>query len=227
MAHTGIGTLNENPLHAALKDWYARPGDRFEEPVAGYLVDIVRGDLAIEIQTAAFAAIRAKLRALVSARPVRLVYPIAHEKWIVRLDGDGPDILGRRRSPRRGSVTDVFEELVSIAALPADPNFSLHLVLAREEEVRRYDGRLGRWRHGWVVSERRLLGVLDDRLFERPADFCELLPRGLAEPFTTADLARAGGINRRCAQQMAYCLRKMGVLSPVGRSRDGILHLRA
>lgn len=42
-AQSGIGTLNEKPLHAALKGWYARPGDRFEVPVDGYLVDIVRG----------------------------------------------------------------------------------------------------------------------------------------------------------------------------------------
>jgi hypothetical protein len=24
----GVGLLNEKPLHAALKAWYARPGDR-------------------------------------------------------------------------------------------------------------------------------------------------------------------------------------------------------
>jgi hypothetical protein len=30
---SGIGLLNEKPLHASLKQWYARPGDRFEVPV--------------------------------------------------------------------------------------------------------------------------------------------------------------------------------------------------
>jgi hypothetical protein len=29
---SGIGLLNEKPLHASLKEWYAQPGDRFEEP---------------------------------------------------------------------------------------------------------------------------------------------------------------------------------------------------
>ena len=46
-----IGTLNEKPLHAALKDWCARPGDQFEVFVDGFVVDIVRGNLLIEIQT--------------------------------------------------------------------------------------------------------------------------------------------------------------------------------
>ena len=39
---TGIGLLNEKPLHASLKQWYARPGDRFEVPVDGFVIDIVR-----------------------------------------------------------------------------------------------------------------------------------------------------------------------------------------
>jgi hypothetical protein len=38
-----IGTLNEKPLHEALKKWYARPGDKFEVPVDGSIADIVRG----------------------------------------------------------------------------------------------------------------------------------------------------------------------------------------
>lgn len=47
----GIGRLNEGPLHAALKRWCARPGDRLEAVVDGYVIDIVRADLLLEIQT--------------------------------------------------------------------------------------------------------------------------------------------------------------------------------
>ena len=39
---SGIGLLNEKPLHASLKQWYARPGDRFEVPVDGYVIDLSR-----------------------------------------------------------------------------------------------------------------------------------------------------------------------------------------
>ena len=48
----GIGLLNEKELHASLKQWYARPGDRFEIPVDGFVIDIVRDDLLIEIDLA-------------------------------------------------------------------------------------------------------------------------------------------------------------------------------
>jgi hypothetical protein len=47
----GIGQLNEKALHASLKQWYARPGDRFEVAVGGFVIDIVRAELLIEIQT--------------------------------------------------------------------------------------------------------------------------------------------------------------------------------
>jgi len=40
----GIGVLRERHLHAAVKRWYAEPGDREEVPVDGYVIDLVRGD---------------------------------------------------------------------------------------------------------------------------------------------------------------------------------------
>ncbi len=49
-----IGSLNEKSLHAALKAWCLQPGDQTEVPVDGYIIDIVRGDLLIEVQTRNF-----------------------------------------------------------------------------------------------------------------------------------------------------------------------------
>jgi len=219
-----IGTLNEKALHASLKEWYARSGDWFEIPIDGFIVDIVRGDLLVEVQTRNFAAIKRKLAALTTHHPVRLVYPIAREKWIIRLAEDG---LSRRKSPKRGGVEHVFEELVHIPKLLSNPNFSLDVLLTQEEEVRRYDGRRGWRRHGWVTDERRLLEVVDQHLFETPADICTLVPPTLPEPFTTADLAAALGKRRRLARKMAYCLREMGALAPVGKQGNAILYTRA
>jgi hypothetical protein len=56
-----IGTLNEGALHAQLKNWYQRPGDRIERVVDGFVVDLVRGGLLVEIQTGSFAPLRHKL----------------------------------------------------------------------------------------------------------------------------------------------------------------------
>jgi len=55
-----IGTLNEGALHAQLKEWYRRPGDLLEQVAGGFVVDLVRGDLLVEIQTGGFAPLRRK-----------------------------------------------------------------------------------------------------------------------------------------------------------------------
>ena len=70
----------------------------------GFFVDIVRGDLLIEVQTRNFAAMKRKLRELTVRHHVRLVHPIAREKWIVKLAQGYDSEVSRRRSPKRGVV---------------------------------------------------------------------------------------------------------------------------
>ena len=224
--HPKIGRLNEKRLHSALKEWYAEPGDRIEVPMDGYVIDIVRGDLLVEIQTRNFPAIKPKLIALTNDHPVRLVYPATSEKWLLKLPPDGSGKAKRRKSPRRGGFEDVFNELVSFPALLANPNLSLEILLVHEEEVRRHDPKR-RWRRrGWVTQERHLLGVVGRRLFDSPDDMAAFLPPELPEAFTTSDLASAVGRPRRLAQRMAYCLRKMHVIERVGKRGRAFLYTR-
>lgn len=223
-----ISTLNEKPLHAALKKRYSRAYDRHEILVDGFLIDIVRDDLLIEIQTGNFSAIRRKLEKLTEDHRVRLVYPIAREKWIIKESKGGKKQLGRRKSPKRGIVEHVCDELVHIPRLMANPNFSLEVLLIKEEEVRRHGGRVGwRGKRGWVTHERRLLDVVSRHVFEAPSDVLALIPADLEEPFTTADVAKALEAPVRLAQQMAYCLRHMGAIELVGKRGNAHLYNRA
>ena len=91
------------------------------------------------------------------------------------------------------------------------------VLLIKEEEVRRRAGKGRWWRRGWSTEERRLVEVVDRRLFEGPSDLRALLPEALNESFTSEDLARAVGISRRLAQKMTYCLRKASVVSLAGK----------
>jgi hypothetical protein len=212
-----IGLLNEKPLHASLKQWYARPGDRFEVPVDGFVIDIVRDDLLIEIQTRNFAAINSKLCKLTRSHEVRLVYPVVQEKWIVRSATGDSGMAVRRKSPKRGRLEDLFWELVSIPQLLSNPNFSLEVLMIRAEEVRRYDRRRKKWRRrGWVIEGRRLVDVLDRRLFGKSADWLAFVPDEL-HSFTTKDLATIAETNRELAQKMAYCLRHARMIELIGR----------
>jgi hypothetical protein len=220
-----VGTLREKPLHAALKAWYAVPGSRVEQPVDGFVIDVVLpradGDLLIEVQTRGFASIKAKVHALVDGgRRVRIVYPIPVEKTIVKLHDDGEVI--RRRSPKHGEPWDVFGELVSFPALIGHSGLELELVLVREDEIRTHQPGKAWRRKGWVVEERRLVEVVDTIRIADADALAALIPDGLPQPFTTADVARLLGRPRRLAQQATYCLRHADVIRRVGKRGNAI-----
>ena len=221
-----VGTLGEKPLHAALKRWYSEDGDLIEEPVDGFVIDIVRDGLLIEIQTRGFSSMKRKLTKLLDEHTVHLVHPIAAAKWIVKVD-DAGGVVSRRKSPKRGTVFSLFEELVSFPELVGHRGLSIEVLLIHEEEERRFDGNKSWRRKGWAVEERRLLEVVDRFLVDSPTDLATMLPEELATEFTTADLAESLQQPRRLAQQMAYCLRKMGVIEPVGKRGRAILYARA
>lgn len=224
-----IATYNEQPLHAALKVWYAGPEDRLEMPLDGYVIDVVKDDLLVEIQTANFSSIKSKLRSLTEHHRVLLVYPLPRDKWLVkRWDAEDPEAkIERRKSPKHGKPQEIFEELVSFPNLIARETFAVEIAWTHEEEVRHRDRRRGWRRHGWVVDERRLIDVVDQQRFESPADFAPLLPETLADGFTTRDLSDIMSRGRRFGQQMAYCLRKMGVIESVGKRGRSRLYARS
>ena len=222
-----IGTLRERPLHASLKRWYALPGDQVEVPVDRFVIDLVRDGLLIEIQTRGFSSMKRKVTDLLDlGHAVRIVHPIAIDRWIVKVD-DAGEIIGRRRSPRHGAPTDVFAELVSFPDLIGHPRLGIDLVMTEEEEVRTHTpGRSWR-RNGWSVVERRLLEVTDTFVLSAMEDYARLLPTELPDPFTTADLSTSLVRPRRSAQQMTYCLRETGLITMVGKIGNALLYSRA
>lgn len=221
----GIGTLGEKSLHAALKHWYARPGDRLEVQTGNYVIDLVRDDLLVEFQTRNFAGIKRKLEALLNdGYRVHVVYPVTVARWIVKMDGDRQHT--RRKSPLKNGWCSVFKELVYIPHLLPHSRFSLEVLLVHEEEIRINDGK-GSWRRkGWSIADRRLLDVVDGRTFGNPADYAALLPDELPEPFTTTELAKAHQLTRRLAGQMAYTLHATGAITRTGKRGKSYLYER-
>ena len=232
---THIGTLAEKSLHAQLKQLYAAPGDLLEHPLDGYVVDIARpwaprtetlpDYRCIEIQTRHLAAMKAKLAVLLPARPVHVVFPIAAQRTIARMDAGGA-ILSRRRSPKHGSIYDIFPELVGLPALIHHPHFTLEVLLIHEEQIWRDDGR-GSWRRRrWSIYDRRLLATVTAVPLAGAEDFAALLPAGLADGFDCRALAGAIGQPLPVAQKMAYCLRHMGILAVAGKQGNALLYTR-
>lgn len=229
MIQPHIGVLKEKSLHASVKAWYARPQDSIEKKVDGYVVDIVRDDdLLVEIQTRSFAPLKRKLGELTQTRRVRLVHPIPTEKWIVKVDADG-EPFGRRKSPKRGRLEDVFNEMVSISHLMERDNFAVEVLLIQEEVVRCYDGN-GSWRHPeWRAYDRRLLEVVEQCRFDKAQDFLRFLPDAdqLPRPFTNRELATAARIRVALAGKMTYSLRHMDAIDVVGKKGNAQLFSEA
>jgi hypothetical protein len=222
-----IGTLREKPLHASLKEWYRQEGDVVEVPVDGFVIDLVRDDLLIEIQTGGFSSMKRKISHLIEAgHKVRIVYPVPVDKWIVKVADDG-EIQPRRLSPKHGDVTDVFAELVSFPSFVAEADLEVDVILVREEEYRRRTESRSWRRKGWSIMERRLVEVVASHRIGDAEDLAALLPAAMPERFTTADLAGALDSPRRLAQQMAYCLRHAGVISIAGKQGNAVEYVLA
>jgi hypothetical protein len=208
--------MTEYSLHQEIKNYYSLPGDKFEEPLNNYIIDILRGKMAIEIQTKNFSALKEKLKTLTKTNQVRLVYPLP-EKRIITCTAKDNTVLYQRKSPRKGVLLDVFRELVMIPEIIGSDNFSLEVLFVDEEEVRCADGK-GSWRRrGVSIKERRLLSVNRGVLFENKTDFLKLLPDSLNGDFTNSELAQQAKIPLRVARQITYCYRKSGLLRVVGK----------
>jgi hypothetical protein len=203
-------------LHAALKAEYAQSGDRFEVPLDGFVIDICRDDLLIEIQTGSFAALGRKLDHLLTEHHILVVHPIAVETYLHKPDASP------RKSPKRGSIYSLFAELVSIPTLLDHPNLGLEVVLVSVDKTQEFDPTARRGRGGFRTIDRGLRSIVERRRFDRAVDLLDLVPAGLPSTFTTADLARCADIGRDVAQQMAYCLRPLGLFVEGRRSRAGI-----
>jgi hypothetical protein len=209
--------MNEYSLHSEIKRFYSLPGDYFEVKLDNYIVDILRGQLVIEVQTKNFSVLKEKLQTLTEKHQVRLVYPLPEKKWITYITKDNT-VVNERKSPKKGRLTDLFRELVMIPQMIGDENFSLEVLLIDEEEVRCADGK-GSWRkRGVSIQERRLLSVNSRILFQNKTDYLKMLPISLNQFFTNRELAKLAKIPVGTARQMTYCLRKSNIIRIVEKN---------
>jgi hypothetical protein len=218
----------ETSLHRQLKAHYAPDGAQLEQRIGRYRIDVIDGDELIEIQLGSLSAIRDKIAVLVREHQVRIIKPIIACKTLVKQKCVGGDVVSRRRSPKQGTLFDVFEELVHFTRVYPHPRLVLEVVLVEIEELR-YPGhgRRRRWRRNdHEVEDQRLVAVLNVEKFRTAADLCRLLPKKLPKQFHTGHIAAGLGVERWIAQRMAYCLREMGAIKSVGKERGAWLYQR-
>lgn len=220
----------ETSLHRQLKAVYASAAaPQTEVRLGEYRIDAVRDDATlVEIQHGSLAAIRTKIAALLAKKyQVLVVKPIIATKTLVKLDERGGNVVSRRLSPKRGTILDLFHELIYFTQVFPHERLVLEVPLVEVEELR-YPGhgRRRRWRkNDFVVEDQRLVGVLESQRFVTRGDLWQLLPPALPSPFHTGHLAEQAGIARWVAQRIAYCLAKTGTAREVGKEGNARLYV--
>lgn len=219
--YEGIGVYAESGLHASLKAHFAGEAGRFEVPLEGKIVDLVRmgprGEELVEIQTRRFDKIRDKVLALAEGHRVRIVHPVPVELRIARISPETGEVLSERKSPKSGDLWSVFDELMRAPALMVARNVTIEVVLVRCREIRCRDGG-GSWRRrGDRTLSRDLEEVLGTRVFSKPSDWLRLLPRDLPPPWSSASLGEALGIGAERARRVLYSYAAAGLIVPAGK----------
>lgn len=220
----GIGMQSEKTLHAVLKNYADADEDHHEIPVDNFIADIYHDGQIIEIQTANMGVMRSKLSCFLAKYPVRIVYPIPAQKWVVWIDPATGELLKKNKSPLRGSFFHAFRELYRIRPFLQDPNLSLELLLIDMDEYRLLDGWSKNKKRGSHRYDRIPLCLRDRVILTCPQDYMQFVPEGLAEPFTSAQFAGAVGFAKDRISTVLLLLTDMGVVERVGKKGNAYLY---
>lgn len=216
----------ETSLHRDLKLLYAGRQARFEVPLAGYRVDAIARGRLVEVQHGSLGAIRDKVRALLEEHRVTVVKPIVLRKFLVKQAAKGGEVVERRLSPKRGTLLDLFDELVHFTRVFPHPRLTLEVLLVEIEEWR-YPGhgRRRRWRlNDHEVEDQKLLAIHEKHRLRTAADLARLVSCSLPVPFHTGHLATGLDVRRRVAQRITYCLHRAGALRLAGKQGNARLY---
>ena len=220
----GIGMQSEKTLHAVLKNYVDDDQDHQEIPVDNFIADIYHDGHITEIQTAKMGAMRAKLSCFLPQYPVRIVYPIPAQKWVVWVDPETGRTIKRNRSPLRGSFFHAFRELYRIRSFLRDPNLSLELLLIDMDEYRLLDGWSRDKKRGSHRYDRIPLRLQDRMLLTCSQDYMQFVPEDLPEPFTSAQFAGAVGFRKDGFSTVLLLLTEMGAVERIGKKGNSYLY---
>jgi hypothetical protein len=216
----------ETTLHRQLKELYADARSEQEVQLGNYRIDVVRDNVLVEIQLGSLAAIRDKIQTLLENHRVLLVKPIIDRKHLIKLKSRGGEFISRRRSPKRGNVMSLFDELVYCTRIFPHPNLCIDVPFIEIEELRFEGQGRKRWRrkNSFQIEDQKLIGVTRVQRFVSGADLRKLIPKKLPSTFHTGHLAQATGEPLKKAQQMAYCFARMNISEQVGKEGNTLLY---
>jgi hypothetical protein len=210
-----IGTEKESSLHHSLKFRYAGEDGRTEIEKDGYVCDaLTQNGCLVEVQTGSFGPLKEKARNLAAAAPLMIIHPIVLSKQIELYSNTG-ELLYRRKSPRKGSIYDLFKNLVYAPELPLVKDLTVELALVDISEKRIQDG-YGSWRRkGVSIADRSLLAYHSSIPLLSSRDYALFLPYTEKDSFTVRDLSNKALISENLARKCLYVLCRLGLTVPI------------
>lgn len=195
-----INVYNESSLHKALKEIYAlKYNGRTEVKMAGHIYDIVTDcNDVIEIQTQSLSSLYSKINDTLNVQNMnmRIVYPIVVSKTILVFDENGKQ-LSKRKSPKKGSIYDLFNEVTKIYPFLLNSNFIFETVEIEMEEYRIktseslvIKNRCSRRKKNWVKTDKVLKSLHSSSVLCTEEDYLNLLPEGLSLEFCAKDVSK-------------------------------------
>ena len=219
-----IGTLSEKTVHAVIKNYIEPDEDRQEIPIGEFHADIFTGDEIYEIQTRNLKRLNDKLDIFLRMYKVTVVHPVIRKKKIYWIDPDtGEMTVPRRASSVTGSFESAMREVYGIREHIGNPNLKVRLVLIDIDEFRIKNGygREGKKYGTWL--DKVPTSIIDDKTFECPEDYLQLLPSELPEEFTVADAVRLGMKHDEASLIISFMYR-IGVTEKIGNKGRSYLY---
>ncbi|MBQ1955378.1 MAG: hypothetical protein II350_06520 [Clostridia bacterium] len=211
----GIGVLNERTLHAAIK-LYLEPSELCREVEIGRrTADIVGEDGVIEIQTRGFEKLKDKLSEFLPLVRVTVVLPVCENRRVWHISEEDGSISGGRKSPVKGTPLSAFAELYKISAFLSHENLSVRIMFFDVDDYRVPDKK--RSRRGSVRYDRIPASLNSEIIIKTEKDLALLLPSGLPEEFTSADLAKLGKVKPTVASSALTVLTRSGITQRLGK----------
>ncbi len=221
---SGIGTLGEKTLHAVIKRYIEPREELHEVKCKRFVCDIKREDGIYEVQTRSFGSLGKKLEAFLPEYDVTVVYPLPHIKWLCWINTETSEVTPKRKSPKKGAVTDSFRELYRIKQYLDHPHFHLKYVLLELVEYRYLDGWSNDGKKGSTRCDRLPERLIDEVDIISKDDYYKLIPDSLPEVFTAKDFARSAKITDRSAGMALGVLKYLDKVVMVGKEGNRYLY---
>lgn len=224
MSHNGIGTYKEKTLHVVLKNFIEPDETKQEVSVGSFVADIYNENGITEVQTRNFDKLRKKLEFFLEDQTVTVVFPMPSTKWLSWVDSETGEAFKQHKSPKKGKPYQAFFELYKIKQFLLHPNLKFRFFMLDIKEYRYLDGWSKDKKKGSTRCERIPVGLVEEIHIDCPADYKKLIPDKLSDNFSSADYAKATGLNKKSATIALNVLFSVGVVKRIGRNGKGYVY---